>query len=563
MRRGRRVIIGAACAAGLVLPTTAGAQTAEPGHLPPDCFEPVPAAVAATTGDPIDVHIHVVLDAGVGLERARAVMDRAAVAYEPLGIRLVPSFARADFATDDVDELLVALKKLFGGKRPPWAHVVYLLTTRDIAQDSATGPNTGVAGKADCIGGVAFPESSFVVGEAQEDSTTGIAPFTWFREDTAKIAAHEIGHLFGAHHHYANCAQGVPDEPTDVSPCTLMFNDVAFMSLRFSSLNAAIVRGHAEAYLEPVTAPAPPDGSVAVPPAPTSAPAPPPCDLRAYQDPSGDHANLGFNNPDDADLLGGTFVTEAVGGREVTRFRWKLASLDGEFSPGAKAVLYHLHITGPTPTVIIATWDGQNPPTAAAYKPDSSYAPTEKIADLTAGIQPGPGGVIEVELPLERLGLAGEPISLGRIWAPTDFDDKIDFDSADPMVPAVRPGLCASEPARRAAPGGGAGATGAGGAKGGAAMLGVALVDRSARRANRSHRLRVRLRGAVTDAHLRLADATGRVVGQAKVARVAGRRVVTLRITRRLRPGRYALVFAGRTAGGGAVSGRSAVTLRR
>jgi hypothetical protein len=542
VRRGRHIILAAACALLAAMPASARAQAFEFGHVPA-CFEAVPAAVAAPTGQPIEVRVHVVLDKGVSIQEGRHAMERARVAYEPMGLQIVPSFSVAEFNSDEADALFGELKARFGGQRPPWAHVVYLLTKRDIAQAG----QRAVAGVADCIGGVAFADSAFAIGEAGGEGN-GIGPATWFMDDTAKVAAHEIGHLFGAHHHYANCAEGVPDEPTDVSPCTMMFNDIALVSLRFSTLNSAIVRGHAVSYLEPVTAVPPPDGSPTLP-----APPPPPCDFRAYTDRGGDHASLVVNNPDDADLLAGSFHTELIGGREVVRFRWKLASLDGEFTPGAKAVRYRLDLSGPRVVRIEAVWDGKNPPTARALEG------TETLAELRATVTMGPGGVIEVELPLAQLGLDGDALTLGTMSAPTDFDEILDYDTADPIYPSVEPAACAWSTMPPAVANGGAPVE----RPGSAPRLRAELVDTSARRASRSRRVRVRLQGAVVGGRVRLVDMRGRVLGSARVGRVAGARVVTLRVKRRLRAGAYELVYSGRNASRAVISGRVTVRLRR
>ena len=69
----------------------------------------------------------------------------------------------------------------------------------------------------------------------------------------AEVISHEIGHLMGAHHHYANCVEGnlSSDGPGDLSPCTLMFNSVNNASLSFSSVEGAVVRGHAVNYAAP------------------------------------------------------------------------------------------------------------------------------------------------------------------------------------------------------------------------------------------------------------------------------------------------------------------------
>ena len=103
-----------------------------------------------------------------------------------------------------------------------------------------------------CIGGVRYPDRAFAVGEARRDPGVHGGPVAAIAHADAKIAAHEIGHLLGAHHHYANCAEPeVAGDPLDVAPRTLMYNYLEFLDLRFSQLNAAVVRGHAERYAKP------------------------------------------------------------------------------------------------------------------------------------------------------------------------------------------------------------------------------------------------------------------------------------------------------------------------
>ncbi len=97
------------------------------------------------------------------------------------------------------------------------------------------------------------PDSAFAVGEDFTPDESADLGFTALaRNLTAKVAAHEVGHLMGGHHHYANCAEGLLSEVgSELSPCTLMFNAVDASSLNFSSLNGLVVRGHGEAYAAP------------------------------------------------------------------------------------------------------------------------------------------------------------------------------------------------------------------------------------------------------------------------------------------------------------------------
>ncbi len=61
------------------------------------------------------------------------------------------------------------------------------------------------------------------------------------------IAAHELGHLMGAHHHYGNCGEGAPSvQGGGPTPCTVMFPAMIRMNAgNFGTFEGAVVRGHA------------------------------------------------------------------------------------------------------------------------------------------------------------------------------------------------------------------------------------------------------------------------------------------------------------------------------
>ena len=506
----------AAVAALAVAAGPARAQAIEVGPVV-ECLEAVPAAVASPLpGENIDVRVHVVLDQGVTLEEGERTMQWAQDAYSLLGMTLIPSYTTAVTSADDTDTIFKELKALFGGQRPAYAHLVYLLTKRDIA---AGAGGTAVAGQADCIGGVMYPETAFAVGEYSDEPGDGEGGLFGFGvRQSARIAGHEIGHLFGAHHHYANCVEAAGNE-TDAHQCTLMFNDVGLTGLKFSSLNASVVRGHALAYLQPVTASPPPTMSPTVPPAKEEIPA---CDLTAYRDIAGDHAHFVVNNPDDIDLLTGSFHTATDG---VTRFRWKLSSLDGDFGPVATKTIYMVHITSPENYVIEAEWDGE-------------HAPTARILDgpqLRATIVPGPGGVIEVELPLAELGLSGKPMTLGYMSARTDVDDVIDYDNAEPIVPSVTPAACLPKPAIVKVPS----VEGPGHAP---AAAKPAAPPRISILGSLRRGLKAKVAGKGRDVRIRLTDARGRTIATGRIARLDGTRTVKLRVVRRRARGTANLV---------------------
>jgi predicted Zn-dependent protease len=187
------------------------------------------------------------------IDRATGLIDAAIGSYAPFDIDFkMTGFEflqplKADGTprnrTVDAQAIIDLAKQQFGGQRPPGSDVVYVLTDLDIML-----PSLGniVAGLADCIGGVRYPNRAFAVGEISESIPIG--PVTFYYEATAKIAAHEIGHLLGAHHHYQNCVEGIPSELVEAgepSPCTLMTNAVDFQSLNFGQIEGLVVRGHA------------------------------------------------------------------------------------------------------------------------------------------------------------------------------------------------------------------------------------------------------------------------------------------------------------------------------
>ena len=253
MRTFVALAAAASAAVLLVLPNpsgaapTAAAAPIEIGHIP-ECIEAVPAAVAVP-GEAVNLEVQVLLD-GVSASRGAAVMADAARSYAPLGVTLVPSYETVSFSGLEGQAMIDQAKATFGGTRPPGSDIVLVLTSKDIE----TQGDPALAGLADCIGGVAFPEHAFAVSEVFADDGVPIGPvYVFDYKLSGKVAAHEVGHLMGAHHHYANCVEGIPSEAAegDVSPCTLMFNAVNPSSFNFSVANGAVVAGHAQAYAAP------------------------------------------------------------------------------------------------------------------------------------------------------------------------------------------------------------------------------------------------------------------------------------------------------------------------
>jgi hypothetical protein len=216
--------------------------------LAPEYHE-VPVVGDYTT--PVDLRVHV-LAVQTPPEVAAQIMARVKTLYEPLAIRVIPTIEVVDMqveippdtsATAPVlsashsQAFIDASKERFGGVRPPTADVVYTMLGGELA--------SSVAGQADCVGGIAHDDAAFSVGEATWETDRAI-------HRSAGIAGHEIAHLLAAHHHYANCAEGDPDDAVAyLKPCTLMINDVGLLSLKFSTLEGAVVRRWALDYLGP------------------------------------------------------------------------------------------------------------------------------------------------------------------------------------------------------------------------------------------------------------------------------------------------------------------------
>jgi hypothetical protein len=232
-------------ASGLGATSTASAQAVELVELPV-CTELIPAAIARPNPPvAINLQVRILLD-GVSQAYAQQIITKAQKPYYQTGVTLVPSYQVATFNGTDGAQLIEQAKSYYGGVRPAGIDVVYVMTKKDLT-DSVNG--SGLAGLADCIGGVAHADRAFAVGEVTEYPPINLIAYKLYTDAGAKVAAHELGHLMGAHHHYANCVEGLV--PMKDSPCTLMFNSIDLQKLDFSILNAAVVRGHAQVYAAP------------------------------------------------------------------------------------------------------------------------------------------------------------------------------------------------------------------------------------------------------------------------------------------------------------------------
>lgn len=216
-----------------------------------DCVEALPPSFTGVSDSAQNINLSVlVLLDGITLARGQEVFQKVAESYAPLNITVLPTFRSVTFTGTNAQGLIDQAKAMFGGKRPRrtrlWSDLVFVLTSKDI---ELLG-QTAVAGQADCVGGVRFDDEAFAVGE-EVTLEFEFGGLNFFEDATEKTAAHEIGHLLGGQHHHANCVEGIGPAVPDPNPCTLLYNDVTFISPNFSTVNGVIVRSHAVDYAAP------------------------------------------------------------------------------------------------------------------------------------------------------------------------------------------------------------------------------------------------------------------------------------------------------------------------
>ena len=149
------------------------------------------------------------------------------------------------------DDLMSELIRYYHAKYPKLPRDgVHLLTNKNLYLDFDGQKLDAVLGITNCLGGIGT-EYSYTIAEVGQLGRVDIGPLRFLDELDAKTTAHELGHSFGAQHHYANCVQFVPtaalNQTGDV--CSLMFNDAEVIDLHFGALEVAAVRGTAEAHL--------------------------------------------------------------------------------------------------------------------------------------------------------------------------------------------------------------------------------------------------------------------------------------------------------------------------
>jgi hypothetical protein len=210
--------------------------------------EPVSYALPPDDGRTVDVRALVLLD-GVAEQAARTIVEQVSSAFNRVGIHLTAAYQPVALAAQpQVDPLFTEIKATVGGAVPTGFDLVHTLTTKDLV---------GISGYADCVGGVLSRSRAFSASEVRTSKVylvgsveAPVWPYTPYSKGI--LATHEIGHLFGGNHDYANCAEGAAAAGYDAAPgpCTVMYTPISASSLGFSALNRVEVRGHARELAE-------------------------------------------------------------------------------------------------------------------------------------------------------------------------------------------------------------------------------------------------------------------------------------------------------------------------
>jgi hypothetical protein len=201
--------------------------------------EPLSYTLSADDGRRVAVDALILMD-GVDETAARELMAKVTHGFADDGVDLLAGFQSVSLAPSslEVQDLFAAIKASVGGEVPQGFELVHVLTDKDIV---------GWAGYAFCVGGIRSRDHAFSMSEMRGQTINiirGVPAPAWFWGDDY-LAAHEIGHLFGGGHDLANCAEGVAVvEGETPAPCTLMHPNLN-VSYVFSTINRAIVRGHA------------------------------------------------------------------------------------------------------------------------------------------------------------------------------------------------------------------------------------------------------------------------------------------------------------------------------
>ncbi len=239
---------------------------------PDECGGFVPHLPANLTRKTITADIVIALD-GVSLAKAKEIVANGSKPYAPGPIPQITPDVKINviayhdltgklqgdvvsgFVTEDLpagDDLMSQMIRYYRTNHANLKrHHVHLMTNKDIAAELLPGQKEyAVAGIANCIGGVGT-KYAYAITEVGTFPEIEIGPLTAYKGVEAKNFAHEMGHVFGGHHHYSDCVSGAASALTGRTPdvCSVMFNSLDFNSLYFSAAETAAIRGFVEAHI--------------------------------------------------------------------------------------------------------------------------------------------------------------------------------------------------------------------------------------------------------------------------------------------------------------------------
>lgn len=276
MNRGAPAVLVSAllCVCAAIVPSASEADDGIPIDMGPqnECVDLVPHLPTDFTRGTLRADLVVALD-GVSRQTAATIMRKAAEAYAPNDPAVLSPDVKLNYiAYHDVtgklkssevtgyvveetpqgDDLMSELIRYYRTNYPNLARDgVHLLTNKNIYLDLDGQKFDAALGITNCLGGIGT-EYSYTIAEVGQLERVDIGPLRFLEDLDAKTTAHELGHSFGAQHHYANCVQPVAkaamNQTGDV--CSLMFNDAEVIDLHFGALEVAAVRGTAEAHLD-------------------------------------------------------------------------------------------------------------------------------------------------------------------------------------------------------------------------------------------------------------------------------------------------------------------------
>lgn len=214
-----------------------------------DCQEIPPHEIpplATDLSQMLPLEVRVLVETG-DKSKAKEIFKSTRETFSSIGVRVKARFEEVappsewgdgnDLGGPDQPTILAFMKDIFGGRRPPGVDVVYFMTRH------------WAGGFADCIGGVRYDDRAFAFGSI-DYRIEGVVPAP--TADEGVIAAHEIGHLLGAHHHYSNCGEALPSGASrgDANPCTTMSPLAATASQTFGLMERSFIRRYVAEFAE-------------------------------------------------------------------------------------------------------------------------------------------------------------------------------------------------------------------------------------------------------------------------------------------------------------------------